>query len=51
MPIYIYIYIIKHLRQVNVVKKKKPKLFGVMNTCVNNAKYTGMCLSLDDWRL
>lgn len=48
MPIYIY----NNTPQTGKCrKKKKTKLFGVMNTCVNNAKYTGMCLSLDDWRL
>lgn len=50
MPIYIYIYN-KTPQTGKCRKKKKTKLFGVMNTCVNNAKYTGMCLSLDDWRL
>lgn len=44
-----------HLRQVNGVKKKN-QAFGVINIninkiCVNNAQYTGMCLSLDDWWL
>lgn len=44
-----------HLRQVNGVKKKN-QAFGVINIyinkiCVNNAQYTGMCVSLDDWWL
>lgn len=51
MPIYTYIY--NDTPQTGKwCKKKKPSFWCHINKiCVNNAQYTGMCVSLDDWRL